>query len=351
MKHTTMRRARRAAAVIGVLAIAGCSESSPVEVEPEEHTLTVDATTSWAFVALGSEASQVAVSDPATSDAWDIAFNATRVMLNGGAAGPGDVVGYCLCQNAAATDAAIQAMTPASELSAFEAVTLADQPGTEEEWESDALDAAIDGWYAYDMTTHEVSAVPSKVWKVRGAGADPEYAKLRVTQIADGTQAGARVTIEFAVQPAAGEPLGAVQTVVLDGRTAPVYFDFAIGAVSDADDWDILLDGYDLLINGGISGDGGAGAVEASVSFEAMTDASDAPAQVYRGDAFGGVFDAHPWYRYDLDGNHTIFPTYDVYLIRSGGQIYKVQVTSYYNTAGQARHITFRYAPVPGLAD
>ena len=30
-------------------------------------------------------------------------FFATGVMLNGGAAGPGDVEGYCLCQNADAT--------------------------------------------------------------------------------------------------------------------------------------------------------------------------------------------------------------------------------------------------------
>lgn len=347
----TMRCALRAAVLIAAVAGFGCSETSPVDVEPEEQTLTVDASTSWAFVALGDEATQVTVTDPATSDAWDIAFNATRVMLNGGAAGQGDVVGYCLCQNAAATDAAVMAMTPTSELAAFDAATLADQPAAAEEWVSDALDPAIDGWYAYDMTAHVVTADPSKAWKVRGAGADPEYAKFHVTQIADGTQAGARVTLEFAVQPAAGEALGAVQSVVLDGRTAPVYFDFATGAVSDADDWDILLDGYDLLINGGISGDGGAGAVAAGESFETITDASDAPAQVYRGDAFGGVFDAHPWYRYDLDGNHTIFPTYDVYLIRRGAQTFKVQVIGYYNTAGDARHITFRSALLGGATD
>ncbi|MGH7464996.1 MAG: HmuY family protein, partial [Longimicrobiales bacterium] len=110
----------------------------------------------------------------ATSSAWDIAFNATRVMLNGGAAGPGGVVGYCVCQNAAATEAHIQAMTPAGEQADFEAVTLADVPVTEQAWESDALDAAISGWYAYDMTTHQVSAVATNAWKVRGAGGSPE---------------------------------------------------------------------------------------------------------------------------------------------------------------------------------
>ncbi|MGH7464252.1 MAG: HmuY family protein, partial [Longimicrobiales bacterium] len=196
------------------------------------------------------------------------------------------------------------------------------------------------------MTTHQVSAVPTKAWKIRGAGSSPEYTKLHVTQIADATQAGARVTIEYAVQPAAGAAMGVVRSIVLDGRTAPVYFDFASGAVSDASNWDIMLDGYAIRINAGVSGSGGAGAVLAGESFEAMTDASDAPAQIYRGDAFGGVFTSHAWYRYNLDGNHTIFPTYDVFLIRSGAAIYKVQITGYYSTTGESRRITFRYARI-----
>ena len=56
---------------------------------------------------------------------------------------------------------------------------------------------------------------------------------MHVTGIADGTQAGARVTIEYAVQPAAGAAFGAAQSVALDGRTAPVYFDFEAGVVSE----------------------------------------------------------------------------------------------------------------------
>lgn len=341
-----MRRFFFFSAAAAALFCTGCDDFDPVEVQPDPSILTVDASTDWAFVELGETAGQVNVTDPTTSNAWDIAFNATRVMLNGGAAGPGGVDGYCICQNASASDAQVQAMTAAGERPDFEAVTLADEPADDQAWDSDALDAAVSGWYAYDMTTHQVSAVPGRVWKVRGAGEAPEYAKLHVTQISDGTQAGARVTIEFAVQGAAGAGLGPVQTAVLDGRTDPVYFDFATGAVSDASQWDIMLDGYTIRTNGGVSGSGGAGAVLADESFDAMSDASDAPAQVYRGDAFGGVFASTPWYRYDLDGNHTIFPTYDVFLIRSGTSIYKIQITGYYNTAGAARWISFRYAPL-----
>jgi hypothetical protein len=67
----------------------------------------------------------------------------------------------------------------------------------------------------------------------------------------------------------------------------------------------------------------------------------------YRGDAFGGVFDEHRWYRYNLTGtDHQIWPTYDVYLIRRGTEVYKVQLVSYYDATGDSRHITFRYAPL-----
>ncbi|MEX1184259.1 MAG: HmuY family protein [Gemmatimonadota bacterium] len=332
----------RYAAVTMLLLVGACSETDPIEPEPEAATLTVDARTTWAYVDLDETATQVAVTDPGESTAWDIAFNATRVMLNGGAAGPGGVEGYCVCQNAGATDAQVQAMTPESELADFAAVTLADTLTAAGDWTGDALDAAIAGWYAYDIQTHQVSADPSRTWLVRGAGAEPVYAKVRVTDIADATQAGARVTIEYAVQPAAGEALGAVQTVVLDGRTSPVYFDFATNAVSDEGDWDIVLDGFTIRVNGGISGSGGAGAVLSGDAFAVIDDAS-AAADAYRGDAYGGVFPAHPWYRYNLDGNHTIFPTFDVYLVRRADEIYKVQLTGYYDTAGTARYITFRY--------
>ncbi len=329
-----------------LLTFSACDEETIAPPQADADVLMVDAREDWAYVRLGEEATQVSVADAATSADWDLAFNATRVMLNGGAAGPAAVRGYCVCQNAAATDAQVQAMTPDSERGDFDAVDASSIPADAQAWETDVLDPALADWYAYDMTTHTVTAVPSQVWKVRGAGEDPEYAKLHVTEIADGTQAGARVTIEFAVQAAAGEPFGGVQSVVLDGRTAPVYFDFATGAVSDASDWDILLDGYELRVNGGVSGSGGAGAVVASESFAAMTDASDAPAQVYRGDAFGGVFAARPWYRYDLDGNHTIFPTYDVYLIDTGDAVYKLQVIGYYDETGDARYVSFRSAPL-----
>ena len=337
---------RTVALVLAALAMTGCSDGTLEPLDPEAGTLTVDASTKWAFVRLGDSADTVAVGAPGSSAAWDIAFFSTSVMLNGGEAGPGALNGYCVCQNASATDAEVLAMTPESERADFEAVTAASIPASDSAWVSDALSPAIAGWYAYNPATHQVAADAGKTWKIRMAEAvNPGYAKLRVTGITNATRTSAgRVTIEYATQSALGAPMGTVRTAVLDATNGRVYFDFARGTVTDASDWDIALEGFAIRVNSGASGAGRAGAVLASESFAAMTDASDAPAQIYRSDAYGGVFDARKWYRYNLTGSHDISPTYDVYLIRRGADVYKVQLTGYYDAAGQSRRITFRYA-------
>ncbi|MGH7129501.1 MAG: HmuY family protein, partial [Planctomycetaceae bacterium] len=99
--------------VVLTFALAACSDGeATAPVEPETPTLTVDASADWAYVRLAETASVVSVAEPGTSDGWDVAFFATSVMLNGGAAGPAGVEGTCVCQNASATDAAVVAMTP-----------------------------------------------------------------------------------------------------------------------------------------------------------------------------------------------------------------------------------------------
>lgn len=340
---------RAVAAAALSLGAVGCDAGPTEPVAAETPELTVDASNTWAFVTLGQSSSPVSVVDPAASEAWDLAFHATSVMLNGGAAGPGGVVGHCLCQNAGASDAQVRAMTPESELAAFEAVTAAQIPAAAEAWQSDELAAAISGWYDYDPATHVVSANPNAVWKVRtsdGAG----FAKLRVAALQGAARSNAgRVTLEYAVQAARGAPMSETRTLVADlSSNGKVYVDLVGGTVSDGAKWDLVLEGYTIRVNGGVSGSGKAGAVRATAAFGAIADASDLTDRHYRGDAYGGVFDKQRWYRYNLDGNHQIWPTYDVYLIKRGSAVYKVQVTGYYSATGDSRHITFRYARLAG---
>jgi hypothetical protein len=57
------------------------------------------------------------------------------------------------------------------------------------------------------------------------------------------------------------------------------------------------------------------------------------------------TFATHRWYRYNITGSdNQIWPVFNVYLVKRGVAVYKVQIINYYNAAGAPRHITFRYA-------
>lgn len=340
--------APRAAVCAFLLApLLACTDDEPTG--PEDAgvgTQTIDAAAAWAYVTFAAEgASTISVNDRSSSSSWDMGFFATSVMLNGGAAGPGGVSGYCVCQNAGATDGQILAMTAETERADFDAVTALQIPVDDAAWQSDALAPVIDEWFRYNPTTHAVTAAVEKAWKVRTASG-ASYAKFHVTSLANGTQQHAgEITFEYALQASAGAPFEPVHAATVDVSAGAVHYDLEGGVVvSGSDEWDLRFEGYDIRVNGGVSGKASAGASLAEESFDAIADASDLTASHYRGDAYGGVFDEHAWYRYNLEGNHQIWPTFDVYLIRRGGSVYKVQLTNYYSATGEARNITLRYA-------
>lgn len=346
------RRARSALlpSVALLLAAAACDDTTtepPIE-EPAYDSLTVDASADWVFVDFET-GTTVTPTDPTTSAAWDIGFFGTSAMLNGGAAGPGELVGGCLCVNGALGGAAIMALDPEDERDTFLAVDAAMVPAEDAEiWTSDALDPAITGWYSYNPTTHVVSPAPANVWYVRTASGTA-YAKFHVVGVDEpGRSHAGTVTLEFAVQPSAGAPFGDTRTLAVDLASGAKYVDLETASVvaADADGWDLRLEGWDIRVNGGVSGDGAAGAVKTGESFAEVADASNAPPSVYAADGFGGVFSDEPWYRYNLDGQHQIWPTYDVYLVDVGAEVYKVQIIGYYGADGTSRQVTFRYAPV-----
>ena len=345
-------KTRTAAGLLVSVAFAACDDSTgptAPDAGPDDM-LTVDAVEDWAFVTLGDPATEVEVGDPTGSAAWDMAFFSTSVMLNGGDAGPGDVRGFCVCDNEDLSDAQVMGLDESSGEAAFEAVTVADVPADEEAWLGDELAPAIDGWWSYDFVAHEVTVDPAAVFVVRSADGS-SFAKLHATSITGATQQHAgTVTLELSVQPGAGEPFGPTTTIDVDVSGGAVAVDLETESTVDAGTagWDLELSGYAIRVNGGISGDGEAGAAKIDTPFEEVTDASELPTGVYAGDAFGGVFaSAEPgraWYRYNLDGNHQIWPTQNVYLIRAGDDVYKVQLTGYYHPdSGDSRHISFRY--------
>ena len=344
----TVRRAALGALVAAALAACSDTPAAP-PVASATDSLTVNAAAAFTYLALGTPAAVVPVINSATDAGWDMGFFATTVTLNGGAAGPGGVSGYCLRCNDAATNAELQAMTPANQLAAFDSVTTADIP-TASAFVTDELAPAIHGWYTGSGAT--ASVTPGKAWIViEGSGANVVLAKFRVTLItgASATSMG-QVSFEFAVQPAPGQPFGAVQTPTVNASGPPVYFDLTTAQVGSAANWDLEFDGWSIRVNGGVSGTGTVKAVVDSTTAFAAIDAayaSTAPPQAFRADGFSGVFGRHPWYRYNITGtDNQIWPTYSVYLVGRGTSVYKVQLTGYYDAAGTPRQVTVRYAKV-----
>ncbi len=326
--------------VASLMTVTACS-SGELQAPPPaaEETLTLDASAGWAYLSIADE-SAVPIQDPASSSAWDIAFNATRVMLNGGMAGPGRVTGYCVCQNATASDTKIIGFTRESEAEDFDQVSASQIPG-EASFEAEALVPAFHDWY--NGAGPGAVAAGGTTWLLRlddGVG----YAKLRPVSLDGPSEAHAgQVTLEYAVQPAAEQPFGPVQTVTLDA-SALTALDLVTGTAGTAvDGWDLRLEGYLIRLNGGVSGPGAAAAATTPEEFAAVTTAA-VDARAFQQDGFAGVFNSHPWYRYNLTGENIIHPTFDVYLVRRGDDVYKVQLVDYYGPAGEPRRITLRYA-------
>lgn len=336
------------AALAALILVAACAGDGVAPLVPVTKTLTVDASAAYAYVALDTAATQVPVANPGASDSWDIAFFATGVKVNGGAAGPGGVSATCLCANAGATTAELAAMTPENQLAAFESVDAAAIPAASA-FVSDALDPVINGWFTGTGAT--ATPVTTRTFILRRVvNGATILAKLNVTGIS-GATAGTpgQVTFQYAIQPSQGAAFGATQskTVTVIAGT-PLYFDLAAGAAGSASSWDVAFDGWAIRSNGGVSGTGGVTAVPDNNTAFANIDATyaaSAPPQAYRGDSFSGVFAQSPWYRYNITGtDNQIWPTYNVYLVRRGSEVFKVQLIGYYAANGAPRNITVRYA-------
>ena len=340
--RTPPARVRRALLLALALPIAACSSDDVVAPPPPvEGTLTVDAASAWAYVDLATGELVTPTPSSRESEEWDIAFNVTNVMLNGGEAGPGGVLGYCVCQNAGATNEQVLAMTAESELADFEAVTAVPAGAT---WIEDVLTPAFTGWYT--GTGAGAVADPARSFLVRLEGGT-RYAKAHVTDI-DGPTAAApgTVTIEWAVQTASDAAFGPTTSqsfvVTADGTTL-IDIDPQDG-VPIGTGWDLKLEGWNVSLNGGPSGPGQAGVIVTSTPFDEITTAF-IDGVAYRTDSYTGVFGASRWYRYDIDATNRnrISPTFEVYLLKRGSSVYKIQLLDYYGTTGNPRQITFRY--------
>lgn len=343
------RRVVFAAALPVILTVLACESEviAPLEVF-EEGVIAIDASSPVALVYMNLDyGAMVTPTDPDASTDWHMAFSRFSIRLNGGVAGPGSVAGFNLGNNASMSAEQVTAMTEADGVAAFQAVTDADIPAASSFMEDGLAPDPGGSWFRFDFRTGSLVANPGAAWKLRESSGRG-FGIFRVTALEMEGQRPVGVTVEFRRQ-VPNAALGSAQTFAADLRRGPVFFSLADGpAMSPAGcGWDLGLT-PDLSIE--VNADCGAGTFPLDVTddFTALPQADDAPEYGGYLSSISGAFpatvdDASGFFWYNIQENSRMWPTYNVFLVQADDQVYKVQITDYYDAGGNSGHPTLRF--------
>jgi len=271
---------------------------------------------------------------------WDIAFRRDAVMLNGGTSttNNGDVEAYDL--------GAVN----------YDDVTIGDTVGIT--WMADGIDNFIDSFYIYNGQTHQLTA-NNFVWSMVDAEGD-NYIKFKVDSMVGAGMPPSMGTVHltYFYQSTASDPdLSGTTThgtVVVDAQHGyKGYFDFSTGAqVIPFDpmagtDWDIAFANYDCMQNSGPNGSGSCAAFPAWGELADPTDIDGFTSQPTMAPMFPDKAESavSDWYTYNGQ-THRLTSNESVYLLKTEGTVYKLQILSYYNSVGGtpvSGYYTFQY--------
>ncbi len=315
-----------------------------------EGQLTIDASSavSFSYFTFSDGGSLVSVTDPGSSEEWDMAFRRFGVKLNGGVAGPGSVSGANLQNNATATEGEVVAFTPADAEAAFTAVTAADIAGAT--FVQDGLIPDVTGpWFRFDFLSNNLVANPGAAWKVQEA--DGGFSLFRISELVMGGQTPSSITVEYRHQDAGGT-LGDAGTIVVDLSMGPGFVDLSSGSVVApiACDWDVTLTPFFTIDFNDACG-AGTFPLDPTEDFNALTQADNAPEygaflSTISGAFPGSIEGAGGVFWYNIEGNQRLWPTHNVFLVKVDEAVYKVQIVDYYSATGESGFPTLRFEQI-----
>lgn len=344
-----------------VLALTACDNDTVIEEPIDESPIYGPLSTGsvsepvFAYFDLETMTEITLTEEEASSNTeWDIAFKRSGVYLNSANEAP--VSAYFTNNNSeffdedgsVVAESFINA-TPETELEDFEAVTADDIPTDETMFVADVTSNIIDGWYNYDSTTHQVSAAADKFFIVNS---DETLSKFSVTGLTQAGFALSDITITYANQTSSDTEFAtSTSEVTVNASEAcaayeGVYVDFDLGqTVAASDDWDISLacDDDNTGINFGIDIADDATAMQDFDNYYTSVAVDSIAYYDFESNQYTvKAFDANPWYQYGVNGGHTLWSQYGVYLIRTESATYKLQITSYYDEDNVSGNISFR---------
>jgi hypothetical protein len=343
----TLRPLLPAAAAATLLA-AACSDD-PVGPGIDPTLVRVDsvdaAASGWTYVSLANPGAALALTDAQarTSAQWDVAFRGYDLKVNGGETGPGGVTAYCVCANSnamrdqtpAAQAAFFRALTAEGELPKFTRVTPDSLPAAAS-FRADTVASIKDWWTAGANGARAVrTAGVYVIHRPNNLG----YAKLQFVsaQNTSGDTPGT-VTFRYALLPRDRSAFGATQTgTVTVPATGAVAFSFTTNAAVDTTQpYDLIFRGWRAGTNSGERANATTpawGAYDATrdlgpqntTSFEGTGTRAVAPTRFGYVPEGAGTFNLTPSWFYDFTTN-TPYPNYDVFLVRRGPAVWKLQV-------------------------
>ncbi len=352
-----MLRTSYAVAAITAIATLTACEGEAVIPPPGEpgptNQLTIDATAANDFVHLDLSTGQIVnVASPSTSSDWDIAIRRYEIRINGGPHGPGGASAATVIDNAQLPSATILGFDPENRLPQFEEVDASDIPGTGA-FVSSILVEDLNGWFS--PAGQSIVANPAKAWKIRLASGG--HALFRVAAITVEGRALTGLTLEYRMQQ--GATLGPVETMTVAAGpiSNPTRISFTSGGTvtTGGCTWDVDIT-VALAMNVNAAGcDAGTYPVPIGTAFTEVATAADAPRYVGHLAAVSGPIpysiaaaDGPPFiYGLDATNPNRLIPSYNVYLVKKGAAVYKVQFLSYYNPVGGASgFVTLRSARI-----
>lgn len=309
----------------------------------------------WKYISLVNGSILELTDDAAsTSTDWHVALRRTAVKLNGGVSGPGAVVAAVADTQAEFYDsegvANASVFTNADADIEAEALDVAYDLSILS-FTSDSYEPAMTDWYAYDFTTHQISADTSVGYLIRHAD-NATYSKLFIdavsysditvrytTQAADTSQFAdsentfsasfAEESTELCLDLDAGEPTACTNDTVWDLR-------YEVNLSARA---------INIWTNGGVYGAGNGAVfgpteidtVEAYTS-ATIIDSYDISGH-YTADSSLSIFSDNSWYAYNLTGEHKLWPNFRTYIIDFDSEDetstkLTFQVSNYYSLGG-----------------
>lgn len=289
-------------------------------------------TEAWIYLDLETQ-KEVVIDSPASSAAWDLAFQRFKVKLNGGDSGGQDVAA-----------AKLDGVT-------FDSVTTAPSDG----FVLDAPDGPDDGTiadyaitygpssetgpWAYNPETHQLSD-SGVIWIIRSV--EGGFYKLQFVDYYDDAGSPGHVKLRWAKL---GDQLPPGVVELRFPMRGYAYYSFDNGEVTPTEpdtslDWDLAVSGPAWQTNGGDTraGKGGARQAPAGSTFDGLTSAPTSGYTLDRSILYPGPPGSpryvgnqamNEWYDYD-EVNHVANPKDVVYLIRTASGAYKkLQVLSY----------------------